>query len=89
MDFFTTRIRARRLRAAAFFRTCVRTGWLCAAAFFTASFGAAFFAAGLGIRTWRPIRFTARLVLRLGIRGARETQGGEHGQEELSFHHAA
>ena len=46
--------------------------------------------AGLGVFARLPIGFAVplvgRLVGRLGIRRARETQGREHGEEEWSFH---
>jgi hypothetical protein len=73
---FPAGIWRRRLRAAAIVTTGIRRRWLRAAVAI---------AAGLGILA-RPVTVAARLVLRLGIRGTRDTQGGEHWQEDWSLH---
>lgn len=45
--------------------------------------------AGLGILAGRPFGFAARLIWRLGICRACETQGRKHAQEELRFHESS
>lgn len=67
--FFAAGIGPGGLGGAAFFAADLKPGW----------FGpAALGRAALGVFTG-TISFAARLVWRLGIRGTRETQGGEHG----------
>jgi hypothetical protein len=82
--FFTAGLGAWRLRAAGLFPAGLGVARFGAPAFLPAGFWAGRFRtpvaipAGLGILTRRPFGIAAGLVWGLGIRRAREAQGGEH-----------